>query len=489
MIKSKVISILSSFSPDEMKSFEEYLSSPFLNKNVRITELFKLIKKFYPRFDDPNFSKDNLNRKLLGNRKVPDSYLRNLFSDLNKKAEDFLSYIIYREDSNYYILLIKELYYRGNTKSLEEKLCMFEKLIEKDKFKSPTYYYDKAFITEMKTNSKVNKVLADDSRKEDIESKFNFFAISIMESSCQTFIEQHVKGVNIDLSVLNHLLEYIQKDFEKFNKDPLIQIYYYACLCFLNQNSENYFNLFLNIYNLNKKYFSSIDKRNINSLILSYYSDKNQIESGKYYHDALMLYNEMLDNNYLSHTRSGYIDSIALRNIVFLCMNLKDEKSFSSFIKRIDYIVKEDQREQIHLYANSLYHVMLNDFEKALSYLSKININSFFDSLDDNLYFKNDIKKYTIVCFVELGYYENALIQIDSYKHFLNYSKIIPESIKFSSHNFLNLLSEVIFLKMEFDEYRSVQLEKKILLQKGKLNSYLYNWLLKKSIEIRKSGL
>ncbi len=487
MIKSKALDILSSFSSEELKRFEEFLISPFHNKNVRIIELFKLIKKFHPGFNDPKFSKDYLNGKLPGNRKVPDSYLRNLFSDLNKKAEDFLSYVNYKNESDYNIHLIKELYDRDSTKSLEEKLGMFEMLIEKDKFKSPTYYSDRAFITEMKNNSKVNKVLADKYRKEDIENKFHFFAISIMESCVQTFVEQHVKGDNIDLSVLTHLLEYIQKNIAKFSKDPLIQIYYYACLCFLNQYSENYFKLFVDIFNLNKKYLSPLDKRNINQLIINYYVEKNKTEPGRYYREALMIYNDMIDNKYLAHTKSGDISLSIIRNIVFLCMNLKDDKFFASFIKRIDHIVKEDQRGQIHLYANSLYYVLLNDFEKALSFFAKININSFLESVEDNLYFKNDIKIYTIVCFIELGYYENALIQIDSNKHFLNYSRIIPDDVKLSNHNFLNLLSEVIYLKMEFDEYRSVQLEKKVIETIG-LNTYLRDWLLEKGNGIRKSG-
>jgi hypothetical protein len=231
-----------------------------------------------------------------------------------------------------------------------------------------------------------------------------------------------------------------------------------------------------------------MDNRNINTLILTYYGEKNKTESGKYFRDALSIYDEMITGNYLSHTSTGYIDLIAVRNIIILCMNLKDKKFFSAFIKRTDQIVRESQRKEIQLYAKSLYYVLQRDYEKALSYLGKININNFLESLDDNLYFKNDIKKYTIICFTELGYYENALIQIDSYKHFLNYSKIIPKEMKVSSHNFLNLLKEVIFLKMEFDEFRAVQFEQMILQTAG-LNNYLREWLLEKSNEILNSGL
>ncbi len=130
---------------------------------------------------------------------------------------------------------------------------------------------------------------------------------------------------------------------------------------------------------------------------------------------------------------------------------------------------------------------MKKDFNAALSLLAKINVKSFLDTVDGNLYFKNDIKKYTIICFIELGYYKNALVQIDSYKHYLNYSGIIPKDMKQRNHNFLNMIRELIILKMKFGDYRLFKLEKKVMLSKD-LSNYLKNWFLEKCQEIKKTA-
>ncbi|HMS35047.1 MAG TPA: hypothetical protein PKC91_13280 [Ignavibacteria bacterium] len=483
MINSKVLQILSSFSEKELEKFEEFLNSPFLNKNIPIIRLFKLIRKFDFHLDGPLFSQEILKVKLPENRKSNDAYLRNLFSDLKEKAEDFLSYINYKNDNSYDIHLLKELYNRDDTIGFEKKLRKFELTVQKERSGSPTYYHDRAFVTEMKTNSKVNKKLIENIKKEDIENKFYFFLLSIMESYCQTFIERQRADTEHDFTMLEYFLDYIKQDIPGFKKEPLILIYYYACMCFLNNYDNEYFNLFISSYNLNKKNISHIDKRNINSLILTYYGIKNNNEPGKYYREALKIYNDMIDNNYLSHTRTGYIDLIAVRNIIYLHLNLKEKKPFETFIRRINSIVPPEQRKEILLYANSLYNILLNDFERALSFLFKINFNTFLESVDDNLYFKIDVKKYSIVCLIELGHLETALAQIDSFKHYLNYSGIIPKDIRMRNHKFINLLKEIVSLKMKFDEYKLHLLEKKIG-QSNEMNSFLKHWMLEKCREL-----
>ncbi len=479
MIKSKAINIFNSFSKKEMDRFGEYLNSDFFNKNTRIITLFQLIKKFHCDFNNPQLSKDNLKKKLFGSKNSKDSYLRNLFSDLNKKAEDFLSYVNYQNNKSYNIHLIRELYIREHSRNFEERLSAFEKLVDKEKFLSPTYYHDKAFVTEMKSNFKVNRKLFEKTRLDDIQNRYKYFMVSVMECYCQNFIEQQRANIDHDFSILNHLLEFLEKEITKFKKDPLIQIYYYACKCFLNDCNENDFITFKNIYDTNKKNLSRMEKRNISSLIINYYEKNKNSEPGKYYGDALMIYMDMIENNYLSFTGSRYGNPIALRNIIILCMHVKDKVAIATFLRKLNDITAPENRKEIRLYANSMFNITIKDYKTALTFLSKINVNSFLESVDDNMYFKIDIKKYTIISFIELGYLENALVQIDAFKHYLEYSEIIPKDLKQRNHKMLNLCRELIFIKMKPDEYKLIQLEKKIIQAKD-LNALSKEWLLEK---------
>lgn len=124
-------------------------------------------------------------------------------------------------------------------------------------------------------------------------------------------------------------MDYISKDVSKFDNAPLVQTYYYACKCFLNKPDENSFIIFKNHFDLKKNKLTNFDKKNIYSLILTYYNQKNSVKK-EFDKECLSLHIEMM-NNVIGGKNSKYIDSIEARNIIILCMNLNEKKIFRSF--------------------------------------------------------------------------------------------------------------------------------------------------------------
>lgn len=76
MKKNRAIEIISTFSAKEVKQFEEFLNSPFLNKNRKVVQLFDILKESHPNYD---ISDANLFGRIFGNASYRKSYLRNLF--------------------------------------------------------------------------------------------------------------------------------------------------------------------------------------------------------------------------------------------------------------------------------------------------------------------------------------------------------------------------------------------------------------------------
>ena len=92
MIKSKVIEIIQSLDPEEIKEFGEFVGSPYFNKNTRLTELYELIKKFYPDFTKKSFTKEKLYEKLFPRKKYNDGSMRKLLSGLQSLGEEYLAH-------------------------------------------------------------------------------------------------------------------------------------------------------------------------------------------------------------------------------------------------------------------------------------------------------------------------------------------------------------------------------------------------------------
>ena len=87
MLRYSVIQILKTFSGKELKLFDEFIQNPFHNKNLKVIEFFELLIKYHPDYSAEQLSKESLFRSMMGNAGYKESYIRNLFSDLNVLAE------------------------------------------------------------------------------------------------------------------------------------------------------------------------------------------------------------------------------------------------------------------------------------------------------------------------------------------------------------------------------------------------------------------
>ena len=63
-MKGKSLDIIKTFSEDEIKKFDLFLSSPYFNSKKSIVRLFKELRKFYPDFDSEDLTEEYLYSKV-----------------------------------------------------------------------------------------------------------------------------------------------------------------------------------------------------------------------------------------------------------------------------------------------------------------------------------------------------------------------------------------------------------------------------------------
>jgi len=86
----KFFTILRTFSPEELKSFEIWLNSSWCNSNKNLSALLKHTKKYHPTFELKKLSKEKLFRKILPTGKFSDRRMNNILSEGFLAAEKFL---------------------------------------------------------------------------------------------------------------------------------------------------------------------------------------------------------------------------------------------------------------------------------------------------------------------------------------------------------------------------------------------------------------
>ena len=90
MKKSKLISLLRTFSIAEMDQFVSFVNSPYHNSSEALIHLLHYLQKWFPNFPEEKISEEEVVKMVFSNKHYSKKKLSYLLSDLQKLAEHFL---------------------------------------------------------------------------------------------------------------------------------------------------------------------------------------------------------------------------------------------------------------------------------------------------------------------------------------------------------------------------------------------------------------
>jgi hypothetical protein len=158
MQKTKLIALLKTFTKQEMKDFEKFISSPYFSPGRNLKPLFNVLKKYYPEFNSPNLTHEKIYRKLYPGKKYEkkksEHVLQVLVSEMMSLAEKFVVYDGFESGKfgfHYYSLLADE-YLDKNLLDLALKTVFRNsKFIDND-IKTTYYYFRRLDISSSISN-------------------------------------------------------------------------------------------------------------------------------------------------------------------------------------------------------------------------------------------------------------------------------------------------------------------------------------------------
>jgi hypothetical protein len=68
--KNYLIQMLKTFTAGEWKEFEKFSSSPYFNKGRNYLPMLKILKKYYPDFDSPEFTHQTIYKNYIPERSI-----------------------------------------------------------------------------------------------------------------------------------------------------------------------------------------------------------------------------------------------------------------------------------------------------------------------------------------------------------------------------------------------------------------------------------
>jgi len=148
------------------------------------------------------------------------------------------------------------------------------------------------------------------------------------------------------------------------------------------------------------------------------------------------------------------------RNVLILCFKLNEKEKLENFIKDYLKFVRPESRSSISAYSSAHLNFLKGNTEEALVQCHKVNFSNLLITTNENLYFKLDIKTLMLKCLYDLNSFETALAHLQTFRQFLNNSKIIKESSKEKFLIFIKAVKELISLNFNYDEFKLVGLKK-----------------------------
>lgn len=437
MTDLKLIQLLKTFSKHEIKEFEKYLQSSFLNTSGEyILKFFETIKKYYPSFENEKFSKANVFLEIYPKEKYNDARMRKLTSETMKLAQDYLgvkSFLTDEHSKGQYILA--QLKDRNSDSLFETKSKELLKLLEKNKTKDYHYYGDKYKLNEMIKSFYFNRerkkaiTLFDD----EMELLSKYFSLLFIHKFIERYMEKRsFTNTEFHLPYFKEVISFAEENYS--GKENLFDLYYTELLLHINGDEKYYFSL----KHLKDKLSGKIRK---NSLSLIYFTLTNyateQVEKGKmnYLNELFNLHKEILKKKISGNIFSEFL----FINIVVIALRLDEIKFAEKFIGEYKNKLNKDMRENTYNYCLASIYFSKKEYSSALEAISKTNFNL---SLHKYL-----IKNLTLKIYYELDETNSIYSLIDSYKHTIKRDKSVPENVKALVNNYTNFVKELLKIK------------------------------------------
>jgi hypothetical protein len=455
MKTSKLITLLKTFTGEEIKQFDKFLSSSFFSRGRNLNPYFRILNKYYPTFDAASFNEKNIFERLYPGKKFSGKSSLHLIhvksSELFSMAEKFLVYSGFekgRFDYEFNKCLGKSYI---DKKLLEQALKKFlsnSMIIDKGE-KDLDFHFRKletdiALISCYYFLSQPQKVYEKSSNELLYIYAFIFYIMVGHLNQNAVFkrrYNQEFKGVELIIQFIETFDPELFEDVcveDSFETKNLILIYYYILK---SRFSEDVLQCLTAAEDIYRRIFSKLSQSTqwdifiilYNRLFGSIGSDINYLAKA----------NDLIDfvwsNEVFSHNKKLKLDFRGFLSALSIKFSLLDADSFRMFIEQYSGKVDVKYIESIRNYSNALLCFKERSFDKCLQNLSKKDL---LETVSDN-----DKYKLRICCFYEMNYTEDLYLAFDSFDHFLRNNRTISENLRTESQAFLNCIKALLRLK------------------------------------------
>lgn len=480
-----IVNLLKTFPKNELDRISKFISSPYFNTNKNIATFFSELSKYYPTFENKNFTKEKIYSAVFPKKLYNDSNFRWIISEISKLIEKYLIQKTFEDD-----LLIKDNYLfkehlNNQRKDLSERaLKLAEKNLSEFKHKDYMYFFYKYLNYTNRMSHKM--IYKNDKKMPDLDFLYENFLKALISyinhsiigitydylNADILFTKYHRNGIakkiNDIIKILNFtkVAEYIKND----NDDAdILEGAILMLNVYLNIEDDTHYEKFKNFTYTRKNKDSKASLENYFSKLISYCRLKiiNNINENYYQKELFFLSQEFIENKYYNSGNLNTLSPVLYR--IFL-ENALETGKFSFAEKLVENetgnILNEHREDAIN-YGRSLLQFYKENYDISLELLSKVNSN----------FFVINQKALRIILFIEKEFFYESSIEIKSFKKYLLTNKFLSNDLKEMWNGFAQVAS---FFTEKNSTYDKGEKKRFLDLLESQRHIYFKKWFVKK---------
>lgn len=447
MSESNVFTVIRSFSDEETWLFRKFLKSPYFLKSDKLLILFDMITKTTFKEFTLEF-KEEIYLKLNPGKEFNDSTIRVLISELNRRLNEFMMLENFRNSG-----LDKQRYL--NVERLKKNLPAFS--INEGSY--PTidtgtdykYFLNKHFLESYNFNfsisgRKVTKVKNIETELLYLEDSLKFLHLFYVSQVSQFYTTVRILQNTYDIQKIPDI---IQKMFKVLDPESIKQVLAYDDeYYFVVELYESMVNMYRNMddtkyfYEYKECFYKyafrvSADECSMHiSNLTSYCTGKATSGIEEFNNEFFELIELTIKNKYYQNNNTEHLPHEYFRNFLLHGVRLKKFDWVNDFIHENYMKVHPADRENMKQLGFAYLNFNTAQYDEALGNINRISPDFFA--------FKLDIKNLTVQIFYELGYFEDALVQIKSYKEYLRKDKLLNMEKRKRYFSFLKFTENLV---------------------------------------------
>ena len=476
MKDTKIIEFFKKLSKEELKEFEKFTASPYFSRGRDLLPMLKILKQFYPEFENEKLSDEFVFRKLFPEKKFGDeksySLLKTYTSELYKLGKEFLTHLEFNNDNNrknYYLLnqLRKKKLYKEFEKEYKNSI----EIQEGAETGAPEDFLDKYFL-----NLAFVEFSVDNGRYKDAFNSIflmaDYLAFAALIRGFRLteikIVAKNLAGMKPGFIPSEFMIESL--DEEKFIEGikkhdtkyyPLIEISYIIHKMTKEPDKREFY------FDLKKSFFEHLnllgqsEKYMLFGILGSYCIGKiEENDRSEFRKELFGIYSSCIELGVYKWRKEDDFQMGLFRNIVVTASSDGETEWLENFIQKYSGELNVNYRENMINYSLANLYFAKGEFEKALDYLGRVKY--------DMSLFKTDLKNIYFRIYYELNYTEQCFSVLDSMKHYAATSKDLTEFFKKRINNFVRYATELLKNKSNFNNknidmlYHKVENEKHI---------------------------